>query len=99
MEHERRKDYMGHDELISTIEEKVFSAVDKKINGKIDKIHRILEKQNETMDVFVKKVDAHIETVTPWIQAQAGFKIIFKWLIGIGAMAGAWLAVKGILPK
>lgn len=43
---------------------KIITAVEKtiqeKVNGKIDRQHKILEKQNETMAHFIEKVDAHI---------------------------------------
>ena len=51
----------------------VTDAVERKmevlVNGKIDRLHTILEKQNETMDSFVKKVDAHIVRVEPAINS------------------------------
>lgn len=38
-------------------------------------IHKMLERQNEVMDTFHKKVDAHIERVEPVIKAYEDTKI------------------------
>ena len=49
-------------------------TIEKSVNGKIDKIHTILEKQNETMQEFIAKVDKHIAKVEPYIEAYEGVR-------------------------
>lgn len=96
---------------------KLISAVERKIelsvNGKIDKLHKILEKQNETtnqhnqvmedfttkQEIHNTKVDRHMEQVEPFIQAKAGFGVIFKWIIGSGAIVLAWTTIKDFFIK
>ena len=76
------------------LKEEIGKAIAINVNGKIDKIHTILEKQNEMTDVFMKKVDDHIKEVEPFIQAKAGIKVIRNFLIWVAGGIIAWNAVK-----
>lgn len=80
--------------IVDAVEKKIESAV----NGKIDKIHDILEKQNERADAFEKKVDTHIAEVQPFIQAKAGLKVVRDFLIWASGGVLAWVALKSYLP-
>lgn len=91
-------------EIVDAVERKIEISV----NGKIDKIHKILEKQNETanehnkfMEEFTTnqeahntKVNNHMEQVEPFIQAKAGLGVLFKFIVGGGAAVVAWTAIK-----
>ena len=81
------------------LKEEIGKAIAINVNGKIDKIHTILEEQNKMTDVFMKKVDDHIKEVEPFIQAKAGLSVLFKWLLAVAATLVAWGQIKGFLPK
>ena len=81
------------------LKEEIRKAIATNVGGEIDKIHIILEKQNEVSDVFMKKVDSHIKEVEPFIQAKAGLGVLFKWLLAVAATLVAWGQIKGFLPK
>ncbi len=76
------------------LKEEIGKAIAINVNGKIDKIHTILEEQNKMSDFFMKKVDAHIAEVEPFIQAKAGLGILFNWLLIIAAGVVAWGQIK-----
>lgn len=79
-----------HQQLIEAVEK----TIDSKINGKIDKIKEILEKQNEKQEEFNKRVCEHITRVEPYLQGAMGLGIIWKVFILVGSTAVAYLAVK-----
>src|SRR3990167_1069691 len=79
---------------IVVLKEEIGKAIEVNVNGKIDKIHNILEKQNEMYDMFMKKVNTHIEEVQPFIQAKAGLGVLFKWLLILAAGIVAWGQIK-----
>ena len=79
---------------IVVLKEEIGKAIEVNVNGKIDKIHNILEKQNEMYDMFMKKVNTHIEEVQPFIQAKAGLGVLFKWLLILAAGVVAWGQIK-----
>ena len=81
------------------LKEEIGKAIAINVNGKIDKIHTILEEQNKMTDVFMKKVDDHIKEVEPFIQAKAGLGVLFKWLVGLAAALLAWAQIRGYFPK
>lgn len=70
------------------------------INGKLDKIHSILERQNETMDVFIKGTNAQLEVIMPYIKGFEGSKSVAKFFMWFGGviitLGGAYQIVKGI---
>lgn len=77
------------DEYLKVIREEVSNAVAVTVNGKIDKIHGILERQNEVMDTLVTKVDKHIDRVTPYIEGFEGITKTGKVTIFIGGVVTA----------
>src|SRR3990167_6575878 len=81
-------------ELKVHIKKTIDEALATVVNGKIDKVHQMLEKQNERSDTFEKKVDAHIAQVEPFIQAKAGLKVLRGFLIWVAGGVLAWAAIK-----
>ena len=92
-------------EQIEEINKTIELTIVKVVNGKIDKVHCILEKQNETMDSFHNKVELHIEAdnvwkkeYTPYIKglanATGGIKILVWIAVGVSAIIGAIIGVK-----
>ena len=79
---------------IVVLKGEIGKAIEMTVNGKIDKIHAILEKQNEMSDFFMKKVNDHIKEVEPFIQAKAGLKVIRGFLIWVAGGIIAWQAIK-----
>lgn len=85
-------------EIIAIIAEVVPKSIQTTVNGKIDKVHAILERQNEVMDSTTKKIDGHIsqheedmKELKPWMQGAAGIRLIWKFAITI---AVGWVAIK-----
>jgi hypothetical protein len=91
---------MEHTELTQLIKDSVSEAVQQKVNGKIDKIHQMLEHQNDTMNLFQKKMDTHIAKVEPYIEGIEGSKRVGKIAMYIGGLiitiGGAYEVIKGI---
>ena len=98
-------EHVSKEELvIKTIEE----AIRVVVNGKIDKLHSILIKQNEKTDVtaqqlaahlekegeFQAEIRGHMETVKPYLEGAAGLKVIRGLLIWVGGAVVAWAAIK-----
>lgn len=95
---------MTQDEL-KQIKDSLKETVQETVNGKIDKIHEILEKQNEVQDDLKNKVEKHFEADTTWKEdAKAviemgknvkSFGIVFTYALGlISVIMGVLLAVK-----
>lgn len=82
-------------ELKAHIAKTIDDSMSLYVNGKLDKVHNMLKKQNERSDAFEKKVDAHIAEVEPFIQAKAGLGVLFKWLVGLAATLLAWAQIRG----
>lgn len=87
-----------NEEHLKIIREEVVNAVTNTVNGKIDKVHAILERQNEIMDVTIKKIDGHIVThetdmndLRPWMAGVKGLNILWKFFVAIGI---GWYAIK-----
>jgi hypothetical protein len=97
-----------NEEQLQLVREEISKVITVVVNGKIDKIHLMLEKQNEMTDAnaqhlathlereaeFQATIRQHIEEVKPILQAKAGLGLLYKFLIIIGSMAGAILATK-----
>ncbi len=81
-------------ELKVHIKQTIDDALATVVNGKLDKVHDMLQKQNERSDAFEKKVDAHIAEVEPFIQAKAGLKVVRGFLIWAAGGVLAWVALK-----
>lgn len=75
------------------------------VNGKIDRIHGLLEKQNEVMDSLKSQVENHISNDTEWkteytpyikglANVSGAMKIGVAIAIGVSAVIGALVAVK-----
>lgn len=77
-------------------------AIELTVNGKIKKIHELLERQNETSDLFRKKVEKHIEVVEPYILGYESVARVSGWvgksLMYIGGfvltVGGAYIFIK-----
>ena len=89
-------------------------AIEVTVNGKIRKIHELLEHQNEASSSFRDKVEKHIDVtekhiaiVAPYIVGVESTKRVGGWvakaLMGIGAfvltVGGAWVFIKSNLQK
>lgn len=79
------------------VAEVVRSTVQEKVNGKIDKIHSILEKQNEASEAFHAKVDARMKVVEPYITGLEGGKSIGKVIMWAGGIIGALAVIRASL--
>lgn len=78
------------------------------VNGKIDRLHAILEKQNEKTDTvaqqlvshlekeadFQAEIRAHMETVKPYLDGAAGLKILRSFLVWVAGSVAAWILIK-----
>ena len=95
-------------EQIEQLKSSIRDTIQEKVNGKIDKIHEILEKQNEVVDEFKTKVENHIENDTKWkedadpyIKGLANLtgssKIIVYVAIAISTVLGAIVAIRKLL--
>ena len=78
------------------------------VNGKIDNLHRILEKQNEKTDAVAQQLVSHLEkeaafqteirehmaTVKPYLDGAAGIKVMRSFLVWVGGSVAAWIVIK-----
>lgn len=78
------------------------------VNGKIDRLHAILEKQNEKTDMtaqqlashleheaeFQTEIRAHMESVKPYLEGAAGLKVLRSFLVWVGGGVVMWAAIK-----
>ncbi len=81
----------------------IAESIQVNVNGKIDKIHSILERQNEVMDVTARKIDEHIKNheedmkeLRPWMAGVKGLNILWKFFVMVGL---GWYAIKTGLLK
>lgn len=79
------------DVITQTIQETIKVVV----NGKIDRIHTMLEKQNESTSAFHDKVDAHIARVEPVIRAYEEDQILKEGASKLGKRTIFWSQVVG----
>lgn len=96
---------------ISRIEQRITETIVRVVNGKIDKQHLILERQNEVMDALMKRVDGYSIThesdmaeIKPFLQLYAGSKLLGGFAQWVGKLAFwvlsfsvAWLTYKSLL--
>ena len=80
------------DELLAVIRQEVERSVKQTVNGKIDKVQTSL---NEHIDQHKKDMDE----LKPFIQARIGGAFVYKFLLGAGAIALAWSALKTTWPQ
>jgi hypothetical protein len=96
------------EEQITQIKTVLKDTIQEKVNGKVDKIHLILEKQNEATHAFHDKVEQHIEAdklwkadVTPQIQLvkdTQGFGKVSLYFLGfVSALGGCILLIYNLL--
>lgn len=89
---------------ILKITDAVERKIEKTVNGKILKvsedvqaIHRILERQNEVTDEFIKRHEIDMGELRPFVQGAAGVRLVWKGVVSLGSLAVAWLAIKNFL--
>jgi len=83
------------DEITRAVTIIVPSVVKETVNGKLDRIHGILEKQNEATSAFHDKVDAHIARVEPVIGAFEEEKRFKEGVSDLGERVIWWSKVVG----
>jgi hypothetical protein len=78
------------------------------VNEKIDKLHEMLERQNEKTDAVVQQlashlekeglfqveIRAHMEEVKPFLQGAQGLKVIRNFLYWVGGLFVMWVAFR-----
>ena len=96
--------------VVDGIIPKIQNTVVQTVNGKIDRIHKILESQNEIMDSFHTKVEKHIESDVLWKEKakpvidmgenMQGFGKVTLYFVGfVSAFLGAILLVKEFFKR
>lgn len=65
----------------------------KDTSKKLDEHITRSEKRNEELSC---KIDLHYEEIKPLLEAQSDFKRFSQWLLRLGALAAAWLTIKGL---
>lgn len=78
--------------------ERIETTIDKKVNGKIDRLEKKLEAHNERHEAhfaevksYMEKTDKHIEETKPIIEAYRGVNTVgnlVKWVAGVGTALG-----------
>lgn len=87
-----------------TFIERIESTIEKKVNGKIDRLDKKIDDHNVRHEEhfvqvkqYMEKTDKHIEEVAPIIQAYQGGKVIgnaLKWFSGVAiATAALWALI------
>lgn len=71
--------------FLKSNKESTAEAIEKTVNGKILAIHNLLEEQNRISSDFREKVEAHIQTVEPYIVGVESTKLVASW-VGKGMM-------------
>lgn len=66
------------------------------VNGKLDKQHLILEKQNEKMDAFITKHESDMEEIKPFIQVATGARLLSPFLKWV-AKSAVWVVSAAVL--
>lgn len=83
------------DQILDRIE----VTIDKKVNGKIDGLRKLVETHNEKHEQDMREVKEHIVEVKPILETYRGFSTtgnFIKWIAGVGtAMGVLWMLVKG----
>lgn len=78
------------------------------VNGKIDSLHEMLEKQNEKTDTVAQQLISHLEkeaafqaeirehmaTVKPYLDGAAGIRVLRSFLLWVAGSVAAWLIIK-----
>lgn len=96
------------EEHLQIVREEIAKTITIVVNGKIDRLHAILEKQNEKTDMtaqqlashleheaeFQTEIRAHMEAVKPYLEGAQGFKMVRGFLIWIAGGLIAWASIK-----
>lgn len=91
--------------IIEGLTPNIQDVIEKKVNGKIDKISTILQDQNKTFGEFKTKVETHIANDDEWktefspyvkgLANMTGSAKIAVWLsIGVGSIIATIIAIK-----
>jgi|ERR1035437_4597140 hypothetical protein len=95
---------MNPDQL-QEIKDSLKETVVQTVNGKIDKIHKILEGQNEVVNEMKTKIETHIENDTTWKEEYTPYikglanvsgagKILITVAVGLSSVIGLIVAIK-----
>ena len=79
---------------LKAIENSVAQAIQLHVNGKIELIRSELLAHAEKDEANMAILQQHMEDVKPFMQSAAGLQILWKFLIAIGSLAVAWMAIK-----
>ena len=92
-----------NEELFQKINDAVDAAADKAIgkyvNGKIDKLTGEVEELRSSFDKHLEEHKADREELKEIIQAKSSLTFLFKSLLGLGSLAAAWLAIRGVFIR
>lgn len=66
------------------------------VNGKLDRQHAILEKQNEKMDAFITKHESDMEQIKPFMQVATGARLLSPFLTWV-AKSAVWVVSAAVL--
>lgn len=87
--------------ILHKMENKIAESVDKTVNGKINNLTQMMNDQNMVIHEHFDKVDAHIEKVETYLSymevlktASDGGKMLGKFVLFVGAVGAAILAIK-----
>lgn len=79
------------------IHEVVAEAIQKYVNGKIDKIATTLGDHIEKEDSFHVEIRQHMEEVRPFLQGAKGLKLVRDFFVWIGGLFIVYVAFKNSL--
>lgn len=89
------------DEQLELIQNLIEGAVAKAVPAAVEPA--IKKYVNGKIDALTSKVDTHnikheedMKDIKPFIQAKAGFSVLFKLFLMLGALAGAYLALQNV---
>lgn len=87
------------DAVEASVKSTVPEEIQKKVNGKIDRLTQLMETHNAKHEADMIEVRKHMAEVGPILETYRGFSTtgnLIKWVAGVGTAIGVlWILFKG----